>query len=123
MEGRKKEDGRPRGTYKIYSFDQTRLGFLLKYEAPLVYKILRSLLTTGQRKAPPFELIKTVCEASDDPTLRKAKFYRYLAEYEKDGVCCRRPKLPTPERMVYYHNLRRRKMEAYLKRMQRETPP
>lgn len=76
------------------------------------------LFNTYQRKFPPIDIIRTVCQASGDPTFRKPKYFRYLEEYERLGVCCHRPKLPTPERMVYYYQLRRKKMENYLEQKQ-----
>jgi hypothetical protein len=85
---------------------------MLKYEVPQVYDLIQSLTPIKKRKAPPVEIIRTVCAASPDPSLRKPKFHRWLEQYERSGVCCRRPKLPTPERMAFYYNLRRRKLEC-----------
>ena len=49
---RSREDGRPKGTLKRFPFDETRLGFMLRYEMPVVYYLLRRLCS-GQQ---PFEL-------------------------------------------------------------------
>ena len=49
---RRREDGRPRGTLKRFPFDETRLGFMLRYEMPVVYHLLRHLCA-GQRTASP----------------------------------------------------------------------
>ncbi len=116
LQKRKKEDGRPKGTYKIYPFEQTKLGFMLKYEVPEVYDLILTLTPTTKRKAPPVEIIRTVCAASPDPSLRKAKFFRWLEEYERSGVMCGRPTILTPKKMVFYHVLRKHKLE----RLQRE---
>ena len=40
---RKREDGRPKGILKRFPFDETRLGFMLRYEMPVVYYLLRRL--------------------------------------------------------------------------------
>ena len=40
---RKKQDGRPKGTLKRYRFCQTRLGFMLRYEVPVVYGVLMNV--------------------------------------------------------------------------------
>lgn len=112
----KKEDGRPKGTLKKYKFEQTRLGFMLKYEVPLVYDILMEASTPCLFTAPPVRLVKAVCGASDDASLRKPKFQRYLADYESNGLCCKRAKILTPERKVYYDSIRKKKMAAYIRK-------
>ena len=53
------------------------------------------------------------------PFLRKAKFRRYLDEYRRDGVYCRRGKRLTPERKAYYEGICRRKREEYIRRNRR----
>mgnify|MGYP000458877157 CR=1 FL=1 len=45
---RKREDGRPQGTLKRFPFDETRIGFMLRYEMPVVYHLLRRLCATQQ---------------------------------------------------------------------------
>ena len=50
-----------------------------------------------------------------DPSYRKPKFRRYLEEYSRDGLCCRRGKRLTPERKTYYESIRRRKTEAFIR--------
>ena len=50
---------------------------------------------------------------------RKAKFRRYLDEYRRDGVYCRRGKRLTPERKAYYEGICRRKREEYIRRNRR----
>lgn len=99
---RKREDGRPQGTLKRFPFDETRIGFMLRYEMPVVYHLLRRLCATQQPFEPDWQVIRSVAEASKDPSCGKAKFRRYLDEYRRDGVYCRRGKRLTPERKAYY---------------------
>ena len=106
---RKREDGRPQGTLKRFPFDETRIGFMLRYEMPVVYHLLRRLCATQQPFEPDWQVIRSVAEASKDPSCGKAKFRRYLDEYRRDGVYCRRGKRLTPERKAYYEGICRRK--------------
>jgi hypothetical protein len=117
LQKRKREDGRPRGSYKIYPFEQTRLGFFLKYEVPVVYDLILSLTPPRERKAPPVDVIRAVCAASPDPSLLKPKFFRWLERYESSGVLCRRPKLPSVARMAFYYNIRSRKLARSVNEM------
>lgn len=80
---RRKEDGRPTGTYKKYRFEETRLGFLLKYEAPVVYGIIMNLTPRAVYPEPKADLIEQVCRASGDPSLRKPKF---IATWKNTGT-------------------------------------
>lgn len=112
---RRKEDGRPTGTYKKYKFEETRLGFLLKYEAPAVYGIIMNLTPRAVYPEPKVELVEQVCRASGDPSLRKPKFYRYLEEYRDMGIYCRRPKRLTPERKAYYEKVRKKKLARFIR--------
>lgn len=57
---RRKEDGRPRGTFKKYKFEETKLGFMLKHETPVVYGILMNDLIRTSCSEPPKELMLTV---------------------------------------------------------------
>lgn len=116
---RKREDGRPQGTLKRFPFDETRIGFMLRYEMPVVYHLLRRLCATQQPFEPDWQVIRSVAEASKDPSCGKAKFRRYLDEYRRDGVYCRRGKRLTPERKAYYEGICRRKREEYIRRNRR----
>ncbi len=113
---RLKEEGRPKGTLKRFQFDETRLGFMLKYEAPVAYKIIMNLTPKGAFQEPAVSIIRIVCKASRDSSFKKAKFRRYLAEYETTGLYCRRGKRLTPERKKYYEAIRKRKLDRYIKR-------
>ena len=107
---RRKQDGRPKGTFKKFKFEETKLGFLLKYE------LIINSIPTHPFPEPPIEVIEIVTKASKDPTFKKEKFFRYLEEYRKNGLCCRRAKKLTTERMVYYESIRDKKMELFIKR-------
>ncbi len=111
---RKPDAGRPKGTYKRFRFEQTRLGFFLRYEAPVVYALIREMTPPGYFFEPPYLLIKILCAASGDPVFRKAKFHRYLEEYLDNGLFCRTPKKPTPTRVAYYERLRTARMKRYI---------
>ena len=92
---------------------------MLRYEMPVVYHLLRRLCATQQPFEPDWQVIRSVAEASKDPSCGKAKFRRYLDEYRRDGVYCRRGKRLTPERKAYYEGICRRKREEYIRRNRR----
>jgi len=112
---RRKEDGRPKGTLKRFPFEETRLGFFLKYEVPAVYEALMQLTPAEAADEPPLLLIQMICRKTDDPSLSKAKFFRYLKEYAAVGLCCKRPKKLTPERQRYYESIRRKKLAEFIR--------
>lgn len=58
---------------------------MLRYEMPVVYHLLRRLCATQQPFEPDWQVIRSVAEASKDPSCGKAKFRRYLDEYRRDG--------------------------------------
>jgi hypothetical protein len=107
-------DGRPKGTRKKFPFEQTPLGFLLKYEMPVVYDILQDKYKDPRRFHPAAEVVELVCRASGDPTYKKPKFRRCMNAYIADGLCCKRGKILTEGRRVYYESVRRKKMEAFI---------
>lgn len=113
---RKKEDGRPKGTFKRFPFEQTRLGFMLRYEMPVVYYLLRRLSPPAPLFEPEWQLVDSVCRASKDSSYNKPKFRRYLEEYARDGVYCKRGKRLTPERLAYYESVRRKKLEIFIRK-------
>ena len=117
---RRKEDGRPRGTYKRYKFEETKLGFMLKHETPVVYGILMNTLMRTSCQEPPVELIEVVCRASQDISFKKPKFRRYLKEYARCGLYCRRPKRMTPERETYYAHIRQVKKYKFIYRNRKQ---
>lgn len=113
---RRKEDGRPKGTLKKYKFEETRLGFMLKYEVPAVYEIIMRMTPKSTYPEPRIRGIEVVCRASNDPALKKPKFLRYLEEYREKGICCNRPKRLTAERAKFYTAMREKKLNQYIQR-------
>lgn len=77
-----------------------------------------NLLPFSYWPEPPFEVVRAVCEASGDSSLKKPKFYRYLEEYRRTGLYCKRPKLLTPERKEYYRRIREKKLARYMEQHQ-----
>ena len=112
---RRREEGRPRGTFKRFPFEQTRLGFMLRYEMPVVYYLLRRLSPPETLFEPGWELVDAVCKASKDPSYLKKKFKRYLEEYARQGVYCKRGKRLTASRLAYYESIRRKKLEKFIR--------
>ena len=88
---------------------------MLRYEMPVVYYLLRRLCSGQQPFEPDWRVVDSVARASKDPSYRKPKFRRYLEEYSRDGLYCRRGKRLTPGRKVYYEGIRRRKTEAFIR--------
>lgn len=97
-------------------FEETKLGFFLKYEVPEVFQLIMQSLPAGKHRAPPPPLVRMVCAASRDPSLRKAKFHRYLELYERDGLYCHRPTRMTAAKKPFYDEMRRRKLEQFIRR-------
>ena len=116
---RRKEDGRPRGTFKKYKFEETKLGFMLKHETPVVYSILMNTLIRTSNSEPSVELIEVICRASQDISFKKPKFQRYLKEYARCGLYCHRPKRMTPEREAYYKRIKNVKLLAFIQKNQK----
>ena len=112
---RRKEDGRPTGTLKRFLFEETKVGFMLKHEVPIVYDIIMGMIPHFPYPEPPYLLIKFICKASSDPSLKKPRFFRYLDEYLQMGLYCKRGKKLTPEREAYYKSIREIKLKQYIK--------
>ncbi|MBF0575538.1 hypothetical protein [Dysgonomonas sp. GY617] len=89
---------------------------MLKYEVPVVYEIIMDMTLVSVFPEPPYLLITTVCKGSSDPSLKKEKFFRYLEEYADLGLYCKRPKVLTAKRKVYYDEIRKKKMERFIER-------
>lgn len=115
-EKRQKQDGRPKGTYKKFSFKQTKLGFMLKYEMPIVYGIIMRPYAFCPFPEPEPALIEKICKASKDLSYRKPKFRRYMNEYIRYGICCKRAKWLTEKRKAYYETMRQNKLNAYIRK-------
>jgi hypothetical protein len=88
---------------------------MLRYEAPVVFDIIMRMTPPTMAGEPPLLLIKTICKSSDDPSLKKPKFFRYLEEYARLGLFCKRPKILTEERKIYYEAIRKKKLDMYMK--------
>lgn len=112
----RKEDGRPKGTLKKYKFEETKLGFFLKYEAPAAYELIMKMTQKRQFPEPTMRTIEMVCRANKDTALKKPKFERYLEEYRQKGIYCGRPKVLTEERKRYYDALRKKNIERYVRK-------
>lgn len=109
--------GRPKGTKKKYPFSQTKLGFMMKYETPLTYRLMMtaSNKTNNYFFAPDIQTILTYAKASNDPSFSKPKFFRYLNEYEETGLYCGRPKIMDRARDEYYTKIMNNKLDAIKK--------
>lgn len=93
---------------------------MLRYETPLEYGlIMRSIPIINPFPEPPIEVIEVIAKSSRDPSFKKKKFFRYLEEYRKNGVCCKRGKKITPELEAYYKSIRDKKLELYIERNKR----
>ena len=87
---------------------------MLRYEMPVVYYLLRRLSPPAPLFEPEWTLVDSVSRASKDPSYNKPKFKRYLEEYARDGVYCKRGKRLTSERLAYYESVRRKKLETFI---------
>lgn len=98
---------------------------MLRYEMPVVYHLLKKLCYGQQPFEPDWRVIDAVARASKDASYHKPKFRRYLEEYSRKGLCCRRGKRLTPERKAYYEGIRRRKVAEFIRvnrmRLEREN--
>ena len=75
-------------------FEETRVGFILKYEAPLEFDLL--IEASGLKGAPPADLIEAVGYASINEIFKTPEFRRALLLYRKTGLYCGKPKRITP---------------------------
>lgn len=111
---RNKLDGRPKGTLKRFKFEETRLGFMLLYETPVVYNLIMQSTPNSPFPDPSPDVIEIIAKASKDPSFQKKKFTRYLEEYREHGLYCRRGKKLTPERKAYYESVRNQKLKKFI---------
>lgn len=88
---------------------------MLKHEVPVVYDIIINLTPKAPFVEPPILLVKKICGCSPDPSLRKPKFKRYLDDYAKNGLYCKRAQKITPSKKRYYEGIRKKKMERFIK--------
>lgn len=108
--------GRPKGTVKQYKFEETKIGFFLKYLCPVEYKlIVQSAPKNGRNVKPGAGLIEAVAIASKNSFLRSHKYFMYLEEYKKQGLWVKPPRKITPKKLAYFKSLRKKQEEEYLK--------
>lgn len=97
-------------------FDDTRVGHLLKYEAPLEYSLIVGAYAKGG--VPSANLIEQVGYISTNPLFRKPKFRKALIEYRKYGLYCGITRDQSADIGVYYFNVRKntakKEMKQYL---------
>ena len=111
--------GRPKGTLRQFPFEQTRIGFMLRYEMPIVYGILKQLSGGQSPFEPEWWVIDSVAKASKDVSYGKPKFKRYLLEYQEKGLYCLRGKVLTPKRKAYYERVQKHKTQEYIRKNHR----
>ncbi len=87
---------------------------MLKYECPSLYEVIIRISPNSETRAPTAQLIELVGQLSDDSSVRKPKFRRYLKEYRKYGLYCHRAQVMTPARAAYYERIRKRKRGKYI---------
>lgn len=99
---KRKKRGRKR---KRRAFEETKLGFLLKHEAPLEYRLIMEV----NGRMPTAELIEAIGYASINLLFRKPKFRRALIEYRRRGLYVKpkkcRPNAESYYASVYKHNI------------------
>lgn len=82
----------------------------------MAYDIIMNMTPASPFPEPPLLLIKIICNSSPDPSFKKKKYQRFLDEYARDGLYCRRPKAITPERRKYYESIRKKKMDTFVRK-------
>lgn len=112
--------GRPKGTRKKRLFEETRLGFLLKYEAPIEYQLIMSSTPKSVFPEPKIKIIEAITLASHNPVFQKNKFFRYLEEYRKNKLYCKRAKVLTSKRKVYYERIQMNQIKRYIEAKKKE---
>ena len=116
---KKRGRGRPKGTHRRFNFEETRIGFMLRYEMPIVYGILKQLCGGQSPFEPEWWVIDSVAKASKDASYGKPKFKRYLMEYQEKGLYCLRGKVLTPKRKAYYESVQKHKTQEYIRKNRR----
>ena len=106
--------GRPKGTKKKRQFEETKLGFLLKYEAPIEYELIMQSTPNSVFPEPKIKVIEAITLASPNPIFQKNKFFRYLDEYRENKLCCDRAKVLTPKRKAYYDKIQENQIKKYI---------
>lgn len=104
----KKKGGKPKG-YSLKKFDETRIGFLMKHEAPIEYKLLMDVCEFLKYSKPPPELIEHIGYASQDTFFRKTKYWRCLKDYRKYGLRPPYAVVTNKNKELYYIHIRMNK--------------
>ena len=112
---RQGKTGRPVGSRQRRKFEETKLGFVIKYEAPIEYDIIMSSCTTGAFPEPDVGVIEIVANASIDPLFKKPRFWRYFEVYKRDGCFAPRAMKLTPFLKQKYDRVVENKIKSYVK--------
>lgn len=67
-------------------FEETRLGFYIKYNAPVEYELIISITPNKKNPEPKTNVIEAIAAASNNPVLQSQKFFTYLDDYKKDKL-------------------------------------
>ena len=89
-----------------YKFEETKVGYYLKYEAPLEYELIMKAYGSG--KAPSAVLIEQIGYSSLNPLFKKPKFRKALIEYRKHGLYCGKPMKGDVKTELFYMRIRQR---------------
>lgn len=95
-------------------FDETRVGYFLKLEAPLEYNLIMEV--SGNVSAPSADLIEAIGYASLNLLFKKPKFRRALIEYRKSGLYAGDPKKSCVEKELYYISVRKHNMQKTIQK-------
>ena len=67
-------------------FEETRLGFYIKYNAPVEYELIISITPNKKNPEPKTNVIEAIAAASNNPVLQSQKFFTYLDDYKKNKL-------------------------------------
>ena len=98
---------------KKRKFDQTRVGHLLKYEAPDEYALILSVYSL--QAAPSADLIEAIGYSSSNALFKKPKFRRALIEYRRFGLYCGEPREDGEHIERYYKRIHKNTLIKELK--------
>lgn len=101
--------GRPLGTRKRRRFEQTRVGYILKWESTSEYETVMQAAPNKPSDPPAYELILAITKASADPIFKTKRFISALEDYRVNGLYTRPKPSPTKSQLAIY-NARKKKM-------------
>ena len=107
--------GRPKGTKARRQFDETKLGFIIKYEAPLEYDMIMKTCPDSNFPEPDIDLIEAIANISTDKLFSKPIFWRYFDIYKRDGCFATRAMRLTPLLKNKYERVVENKIKNYIK--------